>query len=92
MHAGSAHAAAIASVNRAWAHAMRAEHGDAERLLGRGQDELADAPGEVPSWAAFFGTTDLAAMIGTVYTELAARGNGTGTRHAIPRWLPPPGL
>jgi hypothetical protein len=82
--AGSAHAASIASVNRAWAHAMRAEHEEAVRLLGRGQDEFADAPAEVPSWAAFFDTTDLAAMIGTVYTELAARGARACTRYAVP--------
>jgi hypothetical protein len=83
-HAGSAHAAAIASVNRAWAHAVRDERDEAVRQLDRGQDELAGTRGEVPPWETFFGPTDLAAMTGTVYTELAARGNRDCTRHAIP--------
>jgi hypothetical protein len=85
VRAGSGRAAAIASVNRAWAHAMRGDRDEAVRLLGRGQDELAGARDDgVPSWEAFFGATDLAAMIGTVYTELAARGRRACTRQAIP--------
>lgn len=81
--AGSAHAAALASVNLAWAHAMRGEHGEAVRLLGRGQDEFTRVRGPVPSWEAFFDATDLAAMVGTVHTELAVRGHRHSTHHAI---------
>ena len=81
--AGSAHAGAIASVNLAWAHAMRGEQVEALRLLGQGQDEFTRASGPVPSWAAFFDATDVAAMVGTVHTELALRGNRHSTHHAI---------
>jgi tetratricopeptide (TPR) repeat protein len=81
--AGSPRAAAIASVNLAWAHAMRGDQDAALRALGRGQEEFARVRGPVPSWEAFFDATDLAAMVGTVHTELAARGNRHRTPHAI---------
>jgi tetratricopeptide (TPR) repeat protein len=84
VHAGSAHAEAIASVNLAWAHAMRGSANDAVTSLNRGQEQFAQARGPVPSWARFFDATDLAAMVGTVYTELATRVDRHFTHHAIP--------
>lgn len=83
VRAGSARACAIASVNLAWAHAMRGQQDAALRALGRGQEEFAGVREPVPSWEAFFGATDLAAMVGTVHTELAARGNHRCSPHAI---------
>lgn len=82
--AGSPHAGAIASVNLAWAHAMRGSTEEVLTALDRGQELFAAARGPVPSWAAFFDATDLAAMVGTVYTELAVRGGRHFTHHAIP--------
>ena len=69
---GSMHARAILSANMAWADAKQ---GDAPAALARlraARDEFADASAATPPpWAAFFGETDLAAMVGTVHTELA---------------------
>jgi hypothetical protein len=82
--AGSVHAAAITSANQAWAEAMRNQRATAIRLLGRAHDEFVHADrSTVPSWAAFFGTTDLSAMIGTVYTELAVRTDPRCAGHAV---------
>jgi hypothetical protein len=65
-------ARATLSVNLAWAQAMRGDAPAALALLEAGRDEFAAAPvAAPPAWAAFFGETDLAAMIGTVRTELA---------------------
>lgn len=83
--AGSAHAAAIASANRAWSEAMRGDRREALRLLGQAEDEFVRArPGRVEPWAAFFDATDLSAMTGTVHTELAAHGFPGATRRAVP--------
>ena len=69
---GSMHARAILSANMAWADAKQ---GDAPAALARlraARDEFAAASAATPPpWAAFFGEIDLAAMVGTVHTELA---------------------
>jgi tetratricopeptide (TPR) repeat protein len=65
-------AQAILSANQAWAHAKKGDVVAALACLCRARGEFADAAGVEPSpWAAFFGPTDLAAMIGTVHGELA---------------------
>jgi tetratricopeptide (TPR) repeat protein len=70
--AGSKLAQAILSANQAWAHAKKADVTGALTYLRRAREEFADAEWREPSpWAAFFGRTDLAAMIGTVHGELA---------------------
>jgi hypothetical protein len=73
---GSAHAAAILSANEAWAHAHLGADADAERMLGQAADQLGrngNGHGRVPGWAAFFTSTELMAMTGSVYTDLALR-------------------
>ncbi|WP_177328774.1 hypothetical protein [Amycolatopsis australiensis] len=65
-------AQAILSANQAWAHAKKADVTEALAALRRAREEFAEAEGCEPSpWAAFFGRTDMAAMIGTVHAELA---------------------
>ncbi|MEU4251326.1 hypothetical protein AB0F15_28330 [Amycolatopsis sp. NPDC026612] len=72
LRARSGLASAILSANQAWAHAKKADVVTALACLRRARAEFADAEGAEPSpWAAFFGPTDLAAMIGTVHAELA---------------------
>ncbi|KDN23530.1 hypothetical protein [Amycolatopsis rifamycinica] len=72
LRARSPLAQAILSANQAWAHAKKADVVSALNCLHQARREFADAEGAEPSpWAAFFGPTDLAAMIGTVYGELA---------------------
>jgi len=65
-------AQAILSANQAWAHAKKADVTGALTYLRRARQEFAEAEGREPSpWAAFFGPTDMAAMVGTVHGELA---------------------
>ncbi|WIX86060.1 hypothetical protein [Amycolatopsis sp. DG1A-15b] len=72
LRARSRLAQAILSANQAWADAKKADAVAALACLHRARTEFADATGVEPSpWAAFFGPTDLAAMIGTVHGELA---------------------
>jgi hypothetical protein len=83
--AGSALAVAILCANQAWAYAKMGLHNEALALLGRSRDEFARADlAEAPAWAMFFTETDMAAMVGTVYTELALTVDATYTRSAIP--------
>ncbi|WP_410638449.1 hypothetical protein [Amycolatopsis sp. lyj-346] len=77
---GSTHARAILSANLAWADAKQGAVSAARTRLRAAVDEFAAASAAAPPpWAAFFGETDLAAMIGTVHTELAL---GVSVRHA----------
>ncbi|WP_410595106.1 hypothetical protein [Amycolatopsis sp. lyj-23] len=65
-------AQAILSANQAWAHAKKADVTGALTYLRRARQEFAEAEGREPApWAAFFGATDMAAMVGTVHGELA---------------------
>jgi len=64
-------ARAILSANLAWAQAKRGDAAASLALLHAARDEFAAAADPAPPWSAFFGTTDLAAMIGTVHVELA---------------------
>lgn len=70
---GSLHARAILSANMAWADAKQGGASAALARLHAARDEFAAAASVAapPPWAAFFGETDLAAMTGTVYAELA---------------------
>ncbi|MEU0533027.1 hypothetical protein [Amycolatopsis tolypomycina] len=78
-------AQAILSANQAWAYAKKADVTAALGCLGRARTEFADAAGAEPSpWAAFFGATDLAAMIGTVHAELAQVVDVRHGREGIP--------
>ncbi|QXV62279.1 hypothetical protein [Amycolatopsis sp. TNS106] len=70
---GSRRALAILTVNEAWALAKAGDERAALGCLGRAecQFESADTWAPARPWEAFFGTTDMAAMRGTVLTELA---------------------
>src|SRR6266508_1784302 len=69
---GSALAAAILHVNEAWAMAKLGRAEDSLQLLSSGMTDFARSDGtRAPAWAAFFDTTELSAMSGVVYTELA---------------------
>ncbi len=82
---GSALAVAILCANQAWAYAKMGLDDEALALLGRSRDEFARADlAEAPAWATFFTETDMSAMVGTVYTELALTVDPTYTRSAIP--------
>ncbi|MET8852151.1 hypothetical protein [Amycolatopsis sp. NPDC004625] len=72
LQAHSKLAQAILSANQAWGHAMKADVTGALTYLRRAREEFAEASDREPSpWAAFFGPTDMAAMVGTVHGELA---------------------
>jgi hypothetical protein len=82
---GSALAVAILCGNQAWAYAKMGRDDQALALLGRSRDEFARADlAKASPWAAFFAETDMSAMVGTVYTELAVTGDPSYTRSAIP--------
>ncbi|MEV7551857.1 hypothetical protein AB0N89_19720 [Amycolatopsis sp. NPDC089917] len=70
---GSRRAQAILTVNEAWALAMAGDEGAALASLARAESQFegADTWTAARPWEAFFGTTDMAAMRGTVLTELA---------------------
>ncbi|OXM52660.1 hypothetical protein [Amycolatopsis alba] len=70
---GSRRAQAILTVNESWALAMTGDERAALAALGRAEDqfEKADTWATARPWEAFFGATDMAAMRGTVLTELA---------------------
>lgn len=81
---GSALEASILSANQAWAYAQKGDEQLALDLLGRAAEEFEEAAGdEPPDWARFFTETDVAAMTGTVRTELALRGAPRHARTAI---------
>ncbi|WP_410673318.1 tetratricopeptide repeat protein [Amycolatopsis sp. cmx-4-68] len=82
--AGSSLAASILSANQAWAYAKKGDEQLALGLLGRAVEEFETAgPAEAPDWARFFTETDVAAMTGTVRTELAVRGRPRHARTAV---------
>ena len=57
---------------------------EALTLLSRSRNEFDRADlAEAPPWTAFFTETDMSAMVGTVYTELAVSVDPTYTRSAI---------
>ncbi|MFJ8913055.1 hypothetical protein [Amycolatopsis sp. NPDC102389] len=78
---GSARAQAILTINEAWALAKAGDERAALASLNRAerQFESADTWAAPRPWEAFFGTTDMAAMRGTVLTELARTAT---TRHS----------
>lgn len=81
---GSALAGSILSANQAWAYAGKGDEQLALALLGRAAEEFeAAGPADPPDWARFFTETDVAAMTGTVRTELAQRGRPRHARTAI---------
>lgn len=78
-------AQAILSANQAWAHAKKADVTGALTYLRRAREEFGEAAGREPSpWAAFFGPTDMAAMVGTVHGELAQMVDIRHGRDGIP--------
>jgi hypothetical protein len=82
---GSALAVAILCGNQAWAYAKMGLADQALALLGQSRNEFARAElTQAPPWATFFTETDMSAMVGTVYTELAVTVCPTYTRSAIP--------
>ncbi|AXB43473.1 transcriptional regulator [Amycolatopsis albispora] len=80
--AGSAVMLSVLCANQAWAHAKLGKRDDAIRALGRADEAFSRSGNEeVPVWVRFFDQNDLAAMIGTVYTELAL---GVDSAYAAP--------
>lgn len=77
------YAQAILSANQAWAHAKKADVTEALTYLRRAREEFAEAEGPSP-WDAFFGATDMAAMVGTVHGELAQMVDIQHGRDGIP--------
>ena len=74
---GSRLAAAILCANQAWAYAKKGDKELATGLLGRAEEEFAAADvADPPDWAKFFTRTDVAAMTGSVHTELALTAGG----------------
>lgn len=79
------HSAAILSANVAWAYAKLGQAESAVTALASMQDEFAAADrSDVPGWAAFFTETDVAGMIGSVYTDLARSVNPNYAKRAVP--------
>ncbi|GAA4548273.1 transcriptional regulator [Amycolatopsis samaneae] len=74
----------VLAANQAWAHAKLGDVRPALAALGRAADafERADAA-DAPASARFFGETDLAAMAGTVYVELAAAADAAYAAMAV---------
>ncbi|HET6708587.1 hypothetical protein [Amycolatopsis sp.] len=72
-HSGSPRALAILTANEAWAYAMAGDERAALTRLAAAETAFATADSwpEPKPWEAFFGETDMAAMCGTVLTELA---------------------
>ncbi|MEJ2854240.1 MULTISPECIES: tetratricopeptide repeat protein [unclassified Saccharothrix] len=69
---GSALSAAVIAANQAWAQARLGRSDDVATSLARAREDFVRASDEpVPAWAAFFTATDLSAITGVAYTELA---------------------
>jgi hypothetical protein len=82
---GSALTAAILHANQAWASAKLGRTHDTLTHLGDSMTNFARTDTDTaPAWAEFFDSTDLSAMTGVIYTDLAQTVNPTYTRNAIP--------
>lgn len=82
---GSTLTAAILHANQAWASAKLGRADDTLTHLGNSMTDFARTnPTMAPAWAEFFDSTDLSAMTGVVYTELAQTVDPAYTRDAIP--------
>jgi len=69
---GSEIAVAILCANEAWAYAKMGSIEQTHKMIRRAQDEFVRADqGKTPTWAKFFSETDVHAMTGTVYFDLA---------------------
>ncbi|MFC9253508.1 hypothetical protein [Amycolatopsis thailandensis] len=84
---GSRRAQAILTVNEAWALAMTGDERAALASLARAESQFEgmDTWAAARPWEAFFGTTDMAAMRGTVLTELAQTVSPRHSDEAIAR-------
>ncbi|WP_249026678.1 hypothetical protein [Amycolatopsis pretoriensis] len=83
---GAHRAHALLQVNTAWAHAMTGDEATTLDALARAEDLFGAMDSWHPPqpWEAFFGSTDMAAMRGSVFTELAHRQNIRYSERAIP--------
>jgi tetratricopeptide (TPR) repeat protein len=85
VQAGSELAIAILHSNEAWAYANMGSQGEALEQLNLARRAFAKADLSAPPvWARFFTEVDMAAMIGTVHTELAHSVDSKHSRMAIP--------
>ncbi|SFH07764.1 hypothetical protein SAMN04489731_102352 [Amycolatopsis regifaucium] len=83
--AGTPLSQAILSANEAWAYALLGDVRQALDKISLAPEQFASSPTDaVPSWSAFFTANDMAAMIGTVRTELARLVDVAHSREAIP--------
>jgi tetratricopeptide (TPR) repeat protein/transcriptional regulator with XRE-family HTH domain len=72
-NSGSERAVATLCANEGWAYAMLGDSEQAHKLLDRARSEMARVnPQDVPTWASFFDDTEMTAIAGTAYSELAA--------------------
>jgi tetratricopeptide (TPR) repeat protein len=82
---GSTLTAAILHANQAWASAKLGRTDDTLKHLGNSMTDLARTnAATAPAWAGFFDSTELSAMSGVIYTELAQTVDPAYTRDAIP--------
>jgi len=82
---GSDLSVAILCANQAWAHAKMGDRDDALERLGAARDAFDRADRDTaPAWAEFFDETDLAAITGVIYTDLARTVDSSYTTLAIP--------
>lgn len=83
--AGTDLGVAILCANQAWAHAKIGDRDQALERLGHARDAFDRAdPDAAPAWAEFFDETDLAAITGVIYTDLARTVDAGYTALAIP--------
>jgi hypothetical protein len=82
---GLALAAAILHANQAWASAKLGRTDDTLTHLGNSMTDFARTDAATAlAWAEFFDSTELSAMSGVIYTELAQTVDPAYTRDAIP--------
>ncbi|MEV6925556.1 transcriptional regulator [Dactylosporangium sp. NPDC051485] len=73
---GSELTVALLCANEAWAYAMAGDQRQANKSIGRAQDEYARAdPDAAPAWVRFFGLADMLAMTGMVHAALPRAGD-----------------
>jgi hypothetical protein len=82
---GSALTAAILHANQAWASAKLGRTDDTQTHLANSMTDFARTnAATAPAWAEFFDNTELSAMTGVIYTDLAQTADPAYTQEAIP--------
>jgi tetratricopeptide (TPR) repeat protein/transcriptional regulator with XRE-family HTH domain len=66
---------AMLHANVAWVHALNGNSNKAITALRRAEDEFARGEGNHPAWVSFFGSADLSALTGMVYSLIPGDDN-----------------